>query len=273
MLVAGVKVPCEVWTAYASARQDYLNKSQPVFDQLAQKGITIEQVVYSGGQPRPDSSDPSKYMTVQIQAPLRPPAFLGLDSQCPGLPLMAGFGGATAGWQPVPITLGAVEHSIIAGLAAAAAASAILLLSGGTLLGVAGYGAFKTYKQVSVMLDAFDTSPTRILAAYTTCVATYVKNGLAVTDAGNRCAAAQTSAQQYGIEKAKLAAEAAGGLGFWGWLGVGAGVLILGTIVVRYMRSRAGAVTRLIAPVGGYDDGVALGELYFRPRGRRRGRR
>jgi len=34
IVVAGVQVPCEVWTAYANARQEYTTKSQQLFDQL-----------------------------------------------------------------------------------------------------------------------------------------------------------------------------------------------------------------------------------------------
>lgn len=287
MLVVGIKVPCEVWQAYATARQDYLNKSQAVFDQLAQKGITVEQVVYSAGRPKPDPNDPSKTFTVQVQAPLRPPAFAGLS--CPGLPLMSGAS-FRGGWQPVPIEgntlmLGSVSNSAVAEVAGGLAAAVVVLMSGGTALGLAGYSAAKTYKLVSVFVEAFDASPIRILNAYTSCVESGTKAGLAPTDAANRCSSVQQTAQQYGLTKAQIQAEVdkarAAGLGFWGWLGVGAGVVILGSIVLRYMRSRAGAAMRVLSPVpvGDFDpplpplDGVPLGELYFRPRRRRRGRR
>jgi hypothetical protein len=271
VLAAGGKVPCEVWAAYAQARQDYLTKAQPVFDQLAQKGITVEQVIYSAGKPRVDPNDASKVLTVQVQAPLRPPAFMGLP--CPGLPNMAG----AVGWQPVALG-GSIANSTVAGLAGAVAGTLILVASGGTLMGVAAYGGYKTYKQVAVVLDEFDASPTRILAAYTSCVASGAKAGLAPTDAANRCSSVQQTAQQYSTEQAKLRNEANAGLGFWGWLGVIVGVAVVGTVAFKMIGSRAGAAVRLVSPVGGLEDvpgleGVALGELYFRPHGGHRGRR
>lgn len=274
VLAAGGKVPCDVWMAYALARQDYLTKSQGVFDQLASKGITIEQVVYSGGKPRLDPSDPSKVVTVQVQAPLRPPAFLGLSNQCPTLPNMSGADVFAGTYQPVALG-GSISNSVLSGLIGGYAAAMIMVASGGALLGVAGYAGYKTYKQVAVILDDYDSSPSRILSAYTSCVASNVKNGLAPTDAANRCSSVQQSAQQYGIDKAKADAAKANGLGFWGWLGVGTGVVIVGYFVYTYVRSKAGAAARLVSPVpiSGLD-GVALGELYFRPHGgRRRGRR
>jgi hypothetical protein len=249
-LLAKVKVPCEIWFAYAAARQDYLTKSQAVFDQLGRMGISVEQVVYSSGKPKPDPSDPSKTLTLRVMAPLRPPAFTGLD--CPGLPLMQGAIGG--GWQPVPIegpqifALGSVANNLVD----AASKAALVLLASGVPLGVAGYYGAKTYKQVLVMLDAWDTNPNRILAAYTSCVESGVKSGLAPFDAANRCGAAQKAAQEYGSTKETLrkdAAEAAAkGLGFWGWLGVVVGVAVVGYVAFGAIRRSVG-VARAVAPL------------------------
>jgi len=252
LLAAKVEVPCKVWTAYATARQDYLDKSQAVFSQLAAKAITIEQVVYANGTPQPDPADASKVTTLQIQAPLRPPSFVGLDTQCPGLPLMAGFGGAMRGWQPVPISLGSIDSATVAALGPATASVAVVLMSVGTPLGLADYSGTKIFKPVAVMQEDF-AAPVHILAVYAGCMAALVKRGRTTLAAGQRCA------------------TAAGKRSLWHWLGIGAGVFILGSIVLRFVRGPR-ALPPMPAPTAGYDGGVALGELYFQPRRRRRGR-
>lgn len=255
-LLAKVKVPCNVWSAYAAARQDYLTKSQAVFDQLGRMGVSVEQVVYSGGQPKPDPADPSKTLTLRVMAPLRPPAFTGLD--CPSLPLMQGT--VEGGWQPVPIegpqifALGSVSNETIANIAGAGTAALVLLASGGTALGAAGYYGAKTYKQVLVLLDAFAAEPNRIVATYTSCVESGTKAGLSAIDAANRCGAAQASAQAFSTtqqtlrNEAAAAAAAAKGLGFWGWLGVVVGVAVVGYVAFGALRSSAG-VARAVAPI------------------------
>jgi hypothetical protein len=249
LLAANVKVPCQVWTAYAAARQDYLTRSQAVFDQLAAKAVTIEQVVYSNGAPQLDPADATKVVTLQIQAPLRPPAFTGLDAQCPGLPLMNGLSGATDGWQPVPVSLGAIDVSTAAMLGPTAA-NVTVLMSNGAIMGLASYDGAKAVKQIAVTWEDY-TAPTQVLTTYAACVAAYVKRGRTILAAGNRCASNR--------------------LALWHWLGIGAGALVLGTIVLRVLRGPR-ALPPAAAPTAGYDDGVALGELYFRPRRRRRGR-
>lgn len=279
MLRVGVKIPCDVWSAYASARQDYMTKSQYLFDQLSAKGVTVEQVIYSGGKPALDPQDPTKVRTLQVAAPLRPPAFVGINQQCPGVPVMSGafFGGAI-GWEPTPI-LASTEVSTLAALGTAALTGLLILTSAGTPLGYAGVGAYKTLKQVAAVWEDYDASPSRILAAYTGCFQAAVKGGLSAADAAKSCAAVQASAQNAAVARAQANASASQGLGFWGWLGIGAGVVILGSIVLRLVNSHVGAAARLISPIGGCPaapealDGVALGELYFRPKRRRRGRR
>jgi hypothetical protein len=283
MLTAGVKIPCDVWSAYASARQDYLTKSQYLFDQLSAKGVTVEQVIYSGGVPQLDPSDLSKVRTLRVGAPLRPPAFVGINQQCPTVPAMSGaYFAGTIGWEPVPMSLGSVASATFTALGTATLMGAVFLVSAGTPLGLAGYGSYKTIKQIAAVWEDYDASPARILVAYTSCFSAAVKGGLSATDAANRCAAVQTSANAARVAVAQANASASDSLGFWGWLGVGAGVVILGSIVLKYMRNRVGAAARLISPVGGLGgcpsapealDGVALGELYFKPKRRRRGRR
>jgi hypothetical protein len=276
MLTAGVKIPCEVWSAYANARQDYLSKSQRLFDQLSAKGVTVEQVIYSQGKPQMDPQDPTRVRTLQVAAPLRPPAFVGINQQCPGVAVMAGaYFAGSMGWEPVPV-LNGVASSTFAALNAATFTSAAFLVAAGIPLGLAGYGAYKTLKQVAAVWEDYDASPSRILAAYTGCFQAAVKSGMSAVDAANRCAAVQTSAQDAAVARARANASASNGLGFWGWLGVGAGVVILGSVVLKLLRSRAVAAARLLSPIGGCPttpealDGIALGELYFRPKRRRR---
>jgi len=277
MLTVGVKVPCDVWAAYASARQDYMTKSQYLFDQLSAKGVTVEQVIYSGGRPAIDPSDPTKVRTLQVNAPLRPPAFAFASQQCPGLPVMSGarLRGAI-GWEPVPVLAGITSSLVSAGWM-----NAVVLLASGNFMGLAGYGSYKVGKQIAAIWEDYDASPSRILVAYTGCFQAAVKGGLTAAAAAKACQAVQASAQDARVAVARANASASNSLGFWGWLGVGAGVVILGSMVLRFMRSRAGAAVRLVAPVGGFGgcpaapealDGVALGELYFKPRRRRRGR-
>jgi hypothetical protein len=278
MLAAGVKIPCDVWAAYAGARQDYMMKSQKLFDQLAAMGIAVEQVVYSGGRPQLDPQDNTKVRTLRVAAPLRPPAFVGINQQCPSVPVMSGarFRGAI-GWEPVPVLSG-VDSGTFSSLGSTAFTSLVFLVSGTTPLGLAGYGAYKTLKQVAAIWEDYDASASRILVAYTGCFQAAVKGGMSAADAARSCQAVQNSAQDARVAVAKANASTSQGLGFWGWLGVGAGVVILGSLVLKFMRGRAGAAARLISPIGGCPaasealDGVALGELYFRPR-RRRGRR
>lgn len=284
-LLAKVKVPCNIWFAYAAARQDYLTKSQAVFDQLGRMGVSVEQVVYTAGRPKPDPSDPSKTLTLRVMAPLRPPAFTGLE--CPGLPLMQGT--IDGGWQPVPIegpqifALGSVANDVVE----AGTKAALVLLASGVPLGVASYLGAKTYKQVLVMLDAFDSDPNRIVATYTACVESGVKAGLAPFDAANRCGAAQKAAQEYGLTKETLrtegikaqAAADASGLGFWGWLGVVVGVAVVGYVAFGALRRSVG-IARAVAPlpIAGFGYPMAYPAPYLvaappRPRRHRRRRR
>jgi hypothetical protein len=289
MLVAGAKIPCDVWLAYANARQDYITKSQYVFDQLAAKGVTIEQVVYSGGKPKPDPSDPSKVMSLQVQAPLRPPAFVGIDQQCPGVPVMSGanFRGAL-GWERTPYQLGSVSSSLLMTLGTAAGTGVLMLMSAGMPIGLATYGSYKVMKTIAVVLQDYDASPSRILAAYTGCFQAAVKAGVSAVEAAKQCSAVQTAAEK--SREAVAKAQASGGLGFWGWLGVGTAVVILGSIVFRFVRGRVSLATR-VARAAVADgalgratgkpreqwasrpgDPILLGDLYYQPRGRRRGR-
>jgi hypothetical protein len=279
LMVAGVKIPCDVWAAYASARQDYIVKSQPLFDQLAAKGVTVEQVVYSGGKPKPDPSDPSKYVTLRVQAPLRPPAFVGINKECPTVPVMYGATlQGSIGWEPTPISLGSVASSVVSALGTAGGAMFLLIASNGTTLGLAGYGAYKTLKQVAVILQDYDASPSRILTAYTACFDSATKAGMSAADAAKQCQLVQTSAQdaRVAVAKANAQAQQNSGLGFWAWVGIGAAVLVVGSIVVRIVRSRVGAAAALISPIGevgrpisAEHDSIFLGDLYFQPRGRR----
>ena len=178
--------------------------------------------------------------------------------------------------------LASVSLSTITSLGTTAGSAFLMLISGGTPLGIAAPAAYKTIKQVAAIWEDYDASPSRILVAYTGCFQAAVKGGLSAAAAATACQAVQTSAENARVAVAQANASASNGLGFWGWLGVGAGVVIVGSIVLKFMRSRVGAAARLISPIGGLGgcptapealDGVVLGELHFKPRRRRRGRR
>jgi hypothetical protein len=279
IMATGVQIPCDVWVAYATARKDYLTKSQAVFDQLSAKGITVEQVVYSQGKPRIDPTDPNKVVTLQVQAPLRPPAFVGITQQCPSAPVMSGFSGAL-GWERTPIQLGSIPATALTAIGTATTAMLSLFISG-TLVGLAGQSAYQTFKSVAVILQDYNSSPSRILAAYTACFQATVKAGVPAMTANKQCFGVQTSAQQARVTeaqaKAAAAAEAASGLGFWGWLGVGAAVVIAGSILFGALRKRLAPMTALLPvgdampslPAGSYSkpsDPILLGDLYYHPR-------
>lgn len=238
ILVAGGQVPCEIWGAYNSACIDYLQKSQSVFDQLAQKSITVEQVVYSGGQPVADPSNPGMVKSLRVSAPLRPPAFGFTATSCPGIANFQGTEVSGGGWVPIPIEMG----SITTQAAQAASGMFILLLSSmGTPLGTAGYGAYKTVQQVAVWLEAYFDAPTRLVAAYTDCFERLTKGGLAPAKASSQCAVSQASAQQYAKDKAKSKEW-----GFWTWAAIGGAVLVTGGVLALYLRGR---VANVLAPV------------------------
>lgn len=251
VLVAGGRVPCDIWNAYNQACLDYLAKSQPVFDQLAQKGVTVDQVVYQNGQPVPDPSAPGQYKTLRVAAPLRPPGFGFSATQCPGI---ANFQGTfRGGWTPVPvednISLGSVPASVLSALGT----GALLFLTSlsGTPIGAAGYGAFKTYQQLSVVLEAYYDPPARIVAAYTECFEKSVKAGMPAAQASSTCAQVQTSAQQYAQSKASGSSDSS--WGFWMWVGVGGAVLLAGGLLALYLRGR---VSRALGPAHIFVPGI-----------------
>ena len=276
MMQTGMKIPCEVWLAYAQARQDYLAKSQAVFDQLAQKDITVEQVVYSQGKPQADPNDPNKVRTVRIQAPLRPPAFVGINEQCPGVPVMYGASlHGAIGWEPMPVSLGALPIAAAATCVAATLGGCLILIGSGTVvLGVAGYLAYKVIKAVVVRAQGYDPSSLGTVTSYTSCFQGLVKSGMTPADAAKQCASLQPAGQS-GMP------PSSSGLSLWSWLGIGAGVIILGSFMLRFIRGRAPAPAPMqLAPgVGGLgrrprgrysksSDPILLGDLYYQPRGR-----
>lgn len=288
MLVAGAQIPCDVWMAYASARQDYLTKSKEVFDQLSRQGITVEQVVYSMGKPVMEANDPNKVKTLRVQAPLRPPSFVGIN--CPGLPVMNGanFAGAI-GWEPMPVSLGFIPVAAATAVAAACTAATlgaclVLIGAGAVILGVAGYAGYQIMKQVAVAVREYESSPSKTVAAYTACFQGLVKGGLAPTEAVKQCQGSQTTAQQYAATRG--AQDSKSGFGFWAWLGVGAAVLVVGSLVIRTLRSRVAAAAALVSPIpvgeigrprlpahrrrriSRSGDPILIGDVYLHPRSR-----
>jgi hypothetical protein len=230
ILEAKGAVPCEIWGAYNDACLDYLTKSQAVFDQLAQRGIEVDQVVYADGQPVPDPDQPGYYKTLRVQAPLRPPAFGFTKDSCPGI---AAFQGSTTGWVPVPITddaLGSVASTVWTSVAS----GAIFVLFGGTLpIGAVANDGSKIYKAVAIWLDDFNDSPLRLVQAFTDCVVKLTKSGMPADQATKQCSSTPAAVQQ---PAAKVVA-AIKRLGVWPWVAFGTVVVIM--VVARHRRARA----------------------------------
>jgi hypothetical protein len=277
LMAAGVKVPCDVWLAYANARQDYMTKSQYLFDQLAAKNVTVEQVIYSGGKPKLDPNDASRVATLQVQAPLRPPAFVGVNERCPDVPVMSGVNLQGAiGWEPTPLGGSSIPSSTLVALGTAAGTGVLMLMSAGMPLGLAAYGSYKTIKQIAAFWQDYDASPSRVLAAYTGCFQAEVKAGASTADAAKHCSLIQASATQARVAVAQAQGKPSSGMGFWGWLGIGAGAFILLTVGVKLLR---GSI-RAAIPIPGVGESfgrsrrsrrgapILLGDLYLHPGGR-----
>jgi hypothetical protein len=250
ILVAKGKVPCTVWAAYNQACLDYLQKSQKVFDQLAQKGIVVDQVVYSAGQPVLDPSSPGSVKTLRVAAPLRPPAFGFVASECPGIATFQGVELERVGWVPVPI-ISAVDLGSIPGatLTAIGTGMIFVLSGGGVPLGAAAYGAYKSMKAISIWIEDYFDPPVRILQAFTECFVKLQQGGLSPAQASAQCSASQASAQQYAKDKA-----AAESWGFWSWVGVGTAVLVVGGALALYLRRRVAGAAGAARMLMGSDD-------------------
>ena len=165
--------------------------------------------------------------------------------------------------SPIPIEMGSVSTSVLSALGT----SAVFLLSGlsGVAIGTVGYGAFKTYQQVAVWLEAYYDPPARIVAAYTECFEKSVKAGMSAAQASSTCQSVQASAQAYAQSM-----KADEGWGFWTWVGVGGAVLVAGGALALYLRgrvSRALGPARMMVPgMGGWDDGLGCGCVFGAPR-------
>ena len=258
---AGVQVPCEVWTAYNSARQEYTEKSQALFAQLRAKTVTVEQVVYVGGRPKLDPSDASRVVTLRLKAPLLPPAFAGADQQCPGT-LNAGLRGSL-GWESIPVQLAAVPSAALSALKTTSDPSTLLLLSRGVLLGLANYGSYKSIKQVAVLWTDY-ASLLQPVMAYTSCVQAALAANVVAKDVPKRCSASGASL-----------GESSTTLSPWQWLGVGAAVLIVGGLLWRALNMASPApplsgprrVSRRKRRAQVSADPILMGDLYLHPRG------
>jgi hypothetical protein len=269
IMSVGVQVPCVIWSAYVQARQDYLNKSQSVFSQLAQKGVTVEQVVYMQGALQIDPSDPSKAKSLRLQAPLPPPAFAGIERQCPSVPAMSSavMHGAM-GWESIPVSLGSIPLTaaqIAAATCAVAAPGNCLMLLGAdaVVLGVAGQATFQTIKPVYVTLQEYTPLPLRTVAMYTTCF-----RGRSISKTPSE-AAKQCSLPERAMRVQM--GSALDSVGAWGWIGIGAVVLGGLWLLLRGRSPRAalnGSVRRRVRRrYSKASDPILLGDLYYQPRG------
>lgn len=247
-----VQIPCEVWNAYANARQDYLTKAQELFDQLTAKGITVEQVLYSGASPKLDPRNPARAATARLLTPLRPPAFVGLGQQCPGVADMSGASTlGNLGWERTPIQLASVPLSSLRPLGQVSRAL-ILISDTSTVIGLAAPTGYQTLKKVAVAPRPFVADALQAVTAYTTCFEAQGSN----PDAAQRCTPASAARSRRSLE-------------IWGLLGISAIVLFMGGVIVRSFRQAlmAGADEDVRSRPG---DPIFLGDLYWQPRGRKR---
>jgi hypothetical protein len=74
----GQKVPDAFIHPYSLAVSDYRKFGSDLFDTMGKKGLSVEQVIWRHGKPEPDPTDPKKFRTVKIAAPLVPPVFSGV---------------------------------------------------------------------------------------------------------------------------------------------------------------------------------------------------
>ena len=285
MMAAGAQIPCNVWSAYARARQDYLTKSQSVFDQLTARDITVEQVIYTNGKPKVDPTNPSKVFTLRISMPLRPPAFVGINDQCPTVPVMSGtnFQG-DMGWEPTAMQLASAPGSILAAQSGVSG-SVLTLLANGNPMGVAGYGTYKTIKPIPISMPEYDLGASQELATYTACFQSALKAGIVTSTAAAQCTNPQTATNI--VNPMTTAVKAVSKFTLWHWLGLGAGaVLLLG--IIRRLRTEPTPPESTMAPVAGLGrarrvrvrdarysdptDPILIGDLYLHPRRKRRGR-
>lgn len=254
-----IQIPCEIWTAYANARQDYLTKAQDVFDQLTAKGVTVEQVLYAGSKPKLDPQDRSRAATARLLAPLRPPSFTGLGQQCPGWVDMNGaYHFAGLGWERTPIQLASVPVSAFTAISGSVD-SALVLIAQNALLGVATPSAYQTLKKVAVLPRDFDKDALRPVIAYTTCFLD------TLTATGERDKAIKRCTPATAVQ-----AQARRPIEMWRLLGIGALLLVAGGLFLRTLRR---AQLAGVEPTDVYSrpgDGLFLGDLYWRPRARRR---
>lgn len=252
-----VQIPCEIWTAYANARQDYLTKAQDVFDQLTAQSVTIEQALYVAGKPKLDPSNRSRAATARLLAPLRPPSFTGLGQQCPGWVDMKGaYRFAGLGWERTPVQLASVPLSSLAAISSSVAAALVLVSPTETLLGIATPTAYQTLKKVAVLPRAFDADVLQPVTTYTACFLAQSNSD----DAVKRCTPPSSMQAQ---AKRKRSIE------LWSLVGIGALVLVMGGFIARaFRRTQLAGDEAYSQP----DDAIFLGDLYWRPR-RGRGRR
>lgn len=264
LLAAKVKIPCAIWSAYEAARADYMTKATELFNQLAQKGVTVEQVLWSGGKPVMDPNDPNKVKTLQIQAPLRPPAF-AIQSLCPTVPVMYGAD------EMAPVAeLGFVPAAIAAPLiaactAATAGACLALVIGGSTIAGIIGYTAYKSMQQIAVMFREYESAPSKTVAAYTDCVTKLVGAGYSQENASSKCSATQTSAQNYAAERGKEGT----GWSFWTWVAILGGAAIAGAVLLGAAKRKLSAPVRAALPAMGEaprTKHLLLGEVYLKPK-------
>jgi hypothetical protein len=166
-------VPCNVLTDYHLAVKDYLRFSQAVLDELLSRDYHVEQIVYQGGKPQPDPTDPSKYRTIKLDAPLRPPTF-AVPANCTAPRLSRSVLGSPF------VTLGAVPVAI----ATSVLIGRLIIVAGGI---AGGYLAVKLVEQARLWVRGPDLAPAERVSAYLACYNRLVETGMPAAGASAQC--------------------------------------------------------------------------------------
>lgn len=244
VLAAKGRIPSAVSAAYDRAGLDYVAKSRSVLDQLARKGVTIEQVVYTDGKPEPDPLQPGQYKSLRVVAPL------------PVVDLSAPLAGG--GWVPLPIEMGSVSQEVAS---AVQGAVVVLLAPSRVSIGAVGPSSSKTWQQVAVTLLPFDDAALQAVTAFADCFDRMVRGG------------------KTGVKAADACGKSAGGLGalfgsvpplaeLWPYILVGAAAAVAGWALHAWLqRSGSLAGCDVAGPKtrrGGRP--LLLGDLYLHSR-------
>jgi len=238
-------LPCKVISNYNQAVKEYLNTGKQVFDQLAAKGIVVDQIVYRDGKPAQAPDDASKILVQTLVSPLRPAIFVP-GPECPAAVRFAGQNEAPLGIAP--LVVGVIEASLAAGRAI----GPWLMRTGGAavLLYFTGEAVKATVGPLTIVRDTVvGHDPAALPTAYTKCIEVAIAAGVSPEKAGNDC-------------NAKTAGNA---LGIFGWIGLGVVTLGAGAGLYWWFKRRGGGGGGMIDDAADDADADA-DEEYIAPR-------